>query len=116
MNELEIHEKGWGQEHWINNSNGYCGKFLVFESNKKLSWHYHKLKHETFYCMEGKLTLLYGESDDTNLASNIILEPGIKFSIYPGLRHQLIAHKKSKVLEISTTHFEYDSYRIIKGD
>ena len=56
--------KGWGYEKWIVNNEKYCGKLLFFEKGKKCSWHYHKLKHETFYLHSGKIYLYYGFEDD----------------------------------------------------
>ena len=47
--------KGWGYEKWIVNNEKYCGKLLFFEKGKKCSWHYHKLKHETFYLHSGRI-------------------------------------------------------------
>ena len=49
METIEIHPKGWGYEKWIVNNDLYCGKVLFFERGKKCSWHYHKVKDETFY-------------------------------------------------------------------
>lgn len=43
-----IHHKGWGFENWIVNKPEYCGKLLYFREGKMCSWHYHKLKDETF--------------------------------------------------------------------
>ena len=34
----------------------------------------------------------------------------------PCIPHKLIALEDSKVFEVSTRHYEYDSYRIQKGD
>ena len=61
------------------------------------------------------MLLYYGESDDLNLAKDRILEPGDKFHIYRGLRHQMVAVEPSELFEFSTQHFEDDSYRVIKG-
>ena len=49
-------------------------------------------------------------------AKDIILEPGDKFHIYRGLRHQMVAIEDSELFEFSTEHFDEDSYRVIKGD
>ena len=116
METVELHPKGWGYEKWIVNIDEYCGKLLFFEKNKRCSWHYHKLKDETFYLQSGKILLFYGDSDDLNTAKNIVLEPGDKFHIYRGLRHQMVAVEASELFEFSTQHFEDDSYRVIKGD
>lgn len=117
MNHLiEFVPKGWGFEKWIVNNQEYCGKLLYFVKGKKCSWHYHKLKDETFYIQSGKLKLLYSDEDDLVNAIEIILNPGDKFHIYRGLRHQMYALEDTELFEFSTQHFEEDSIRIIKGD
>jgi len=116
MNYCEIYIKGWGYEKWIVNKPEYCGKLLFFNKDKKCSWHYHKLKDETFYLGKGKMILSYGESDNFDKAQKVILSEGDSFHIYPGLRHQMLALEDSELYEFSTQHFEEDSYRVIKGD
>jgi quercetin dioxygenase-like cupin family protein len=111
-----IHPKGWGHEVWIVNKPEYCGKLLYFNKGKKCSWHYHKLKDETFYVGSGAIELLYGADDDINQANIVVLLKGDSFHIYPGLRHQMRAINDTELYEFSTEHFEEDSYRVIKGD
>ena len=53
--EIKFVPKGWGHEKWIVNNDEYCGKLLFFEEGKRCSWHYHKIKDETFYLQSGKL-------------------------------------------------------------
>ena len=77
--EPEKHEKGWGYELWIVNNNLYCGKILHFDKGKKCSWHYHKIKQETFYVQKGKLKIWYGYDDDITKAKELIMTPGQKF-------------------------------------
>ena len=108
--------KGWGYEKWIVNNEKYCGKLLYFNKGKKCSWHYHEIKEETFYVHSGKLYLLYGFDDDINEAEGLILNPGDKFEIPRGLRHQMYAIEDTEMFEFSTQHFDDDSYRVIKGD
>ena len=57
-------DKGWGYEKWIVNKEEYCGKLLFFNSGKRCSWHYHKLKDEVFYLQSGKLMVYYSDEDD----------------------------------------------------
>ena len=40
----EVHEKGWGRELWIVNSELYCSKIMELTKDKKCSIHYHKIK------------------------------------------------------------------------
>jgi quercetin dioxygenase-like cupin family protein len=108
--------KGWGYEKWIINTNLYCGKLLSFEKGKKCSFHYHKIKTETFYLSSGLVKILYSEDDDIRFAKELLLRPGLSFHVPIGLRHQIVALESSQLFEFSTQHFEYDSYRIIKGD
>jgi len=112
----DIYPKGWGYEKWIVNKPEYCGKLLFIKKDKKVSWHYHILKDETFYVQSGKIILKYSDQDDINLASEVILAPGDSFHIYRGLRHRMIALEDTELFEFSTEHFEDDSYRLIKGD
>lgn len=113
--------KGWGYELWIVNKQEYCGKLLFFEKGKKCSWHYHKIKDETFYLQSGKLVVLYSDKDwvqeefEKN-ADRILLTPGMSFHIPPGRKHQMIALEDSELFEFSTEHFDQDSYVIVKGD
>ena len=116
MEAIEIHPKGWGHEKWIVNTDKYCGKILFFEEGKKCSWHYHKLKDETFYVQSGEILLRYGKTDDYEKSETITLKPGDKFYVPPGLRHQMTGIKDTELFEFSTQHFEDDSYRIIRGD
>lgn len=112
----KYYPKGWGYEYWIVNNENYCGKLLFFNKNKRCSWHYHKLKDETFYLQSGKIMLMYGERDDMVGAKLALLTPGDSFHIYPGLRHQMYAMEDSELFEFSTEHFEEDSIRVIRGD
>lgn len=112
----EIHSKGWGAEYWIVNNEKYCGKILHFKKDKRLSFHYHKIKDETFYVQSGKVKLLYGYGADIEKAKEIILNQGDIFHVPPGLIHQMIAIEETDLFEFSTQHLESDSYRIIKGD
>ena len=118
MSSLQINfvPKGWGFEKWIVNTNEYCGKLLYFVKGKKCSWHYHKLKDETFYIQSGKILLKYSDSDEMIYADEIILNRGDKFHIYRGLRHQMFAIEDTELFEFSTQHFDEDSYRLERGD
>ena len=112
----EYHKKGWGYELWIHNDEKYCGKLLFFEKGKKCSYHYHKIKVETFYLQSGKMLIKHGMIDDMDVAFETLLTPGDVFEIPLGRRHQMIALEDSELFEFSTQHFEDDSYRIEKGD
>ena len=74
--EIKHVPKGWGYEKWIVNGELYCGKLLFFEKGKRCSWHYHKIKDETFYIQSGELLLIYGEDSDIEKAKMVVLKPG----------------------------------------
>lgn len=112
----EIVDKGWGYEEILVNTSKYCSKILHMNKGKKLSWHYHKIKDETFYVENGKVILYYGNNEDILLANTKILNPGDTFHIPTGLIHRLEALENSRIFEFSTEHFDNDSYRILKGD
>ena len=112
----EIHPKGWGYEKWIVNNHLYCGKLPYFHANKKCSFHFHKVKTETFYLQSGLIKVLHSLGDHISQAEEVVLKPGDSFHVPVGLRHQMIAMENSELFEFSTQHFEEDSYRIVKGD
>lgn len=109
-------DKGWGWERWIVNCPEYCGKLLYFNKGKRCSWHFHKIKDEVFYLQSGKMMVYYSMNDDIEKANQIILNPGEKFYVPTGLRHQMVALENSELFEFSTEHFDSDSHRLIKGD
>jgi mannose-6-phosphate isomerase-like protein (cupin superfamily) len=115
-NNRKIVDKGWGYEEVLVNTPKYCSKILHMNKGKKLSWHYHKIKDETFYVENGKALLYYGEDEDIETAYTRVLNPGDIFHIPTGLIHRLEALENSRIFEFSTQHFDYDSYRVLKGD
>lgn len=108
--------KGWGHELWIDNNEEYCGKLLRMAAGKKLSWHYHVKKRETFYVQSGQVVVYYGETDDLSKAARKTLHAGDNFHVPRGLRHRLEAVEDSDIFEFSTQHFDEDSIRVEKGD
>lgn len=112
----EFHKKGWGEEEWIVNNNSYCGKILRFYRGKRCSFHFHKIKTETFYLQAGLIKILFSFGDQIEQADHVILTPGQIFHVPIGLRHQMIALENSELFEFSTQHLEEDSYRIVRGD
>lgn len=111
----EIHSKGWGFEQWICNHEKYCMKKLVFNDKAKFSMHYHLIKDETWYVEEGQF--LFRWIDTTN--AEVIeknLKKGDTVRIPPGMPHQLESIGNGIILEVSTQHFDYDNYRVFKGD
>jgi mannose-6-phosphate isomerase-like protein (cupin superfamily) len=108
-------EKGWGHELWVHNSPLYCGKLLVFNANKKFSMHYHKLKHETWYVNKGEFVYSWIDLANGELHTKFI-KVGDVVTIPQYHPHQLHALEDGEIFEVSTQHFDSDSYRIWKGD
>jgi mannose-6-phosphate isomerase-like protein (cupin superfamily) len=108
-------EKQWGHELWIHNDSQYCGKLLVFtNSGNKFSMHYHMLKNETWYVQEGAFQFDWIDTESAERCYTQ-LQKGDVVYIEKGLPHQLTALiDNSIVFEVSTEHFDDDSYRIYR--
>lgn len=127
-------QKGWGYEQWMANSELYCGKLLVVFAGLRCSIHYHKLKDETFYIQNGLVRMRVWENDfdgwpkegeiilrddfpNMLYGEEFLMGPGDRLVIPPNTPHQFIGvSAETTIIEISTQHFEEDSYRILKGD
>lgn len=107
--------KGWGEEVIITNNEKYCGKILRFKRGAKFSMHYHLIKDETWYVNDG---LFIYRWIDTNTAEvhEQQLSLGDVVRQYSGQPHQLEAITDGEIFEVSTQHFDSDSYRVWKGD
>ena len=107
--------KGWGEELIIENNELYCGKLLIFKKGCKFSMHYHMIKDETWYVNSGRF--IYRWIDCTNADVHVQnLYEGSVVRQRPGQPHQLEALEDGVIFEISTQHFDSDSYRVWKGD
>jgi len=111
---MEKVEKTWGWEHWFANNEKYCGKLIFVRYNEwssKGRYHYHKIKDETFFVVEGVFILDYYTKD--NKRKTIRLEKNESIRLEPGIKHRFKGAVKNgcKFIEASTTHMESDSYR-----
>ena len=113
--EVEIVPKGWGKEIIFVNNEEYCGKLLCFDAGKKFSMHYHLQKKETWYVSKGKFILVWIEPQ-SGVTYCEYLNKGEVITNERGAPHQLIALEDSEVFEVSTRHYDSDSYRIWKGN
>lgn len=113
--QAKIVEKAWGREIWIHNSELYCGKVLQFNKDAQFSMHFHVNKIETWYVQTGSFTLMYINTDSAEHCK-ITLSKGDVIHLERGIPHQLTALEFSEIFEVSTTHYDEDSYRIIRGD
>jgi quercetin dioxygenase-like cupin family protein len=107
--------KGWGHEVIFENNELYCGKLLCFKSGARFSMHYHLIKDETWYVKEGQFLYRYINTNTAEVVE-IELREGDSVRQLPGQPHQLIALTDGIIFEVSTEHFDDDSYRVIRGD
>ena len=112
---IEIVPKGWGKEIIFVNNDEYCGKLLCFEKGKKFSMHYHIKKKETWYVSKGKFILIWVETEN-GITHTEYLSVGDVITNERGEPHQLIAVEDAEVFEVSTKHYDEDSFRMWKGN
>lgn len=107
--------KGWGHEIIFENNELYCGKLLCFKKGAKFSMHYHMIKDETWYVQEGEFIYRWIDTETAEVNEQI-LKVGDSVRQRPGQPHQLEALEDGVVYEVSTEHFDSDSYRVWRGD
>ena len=106
---IKIVQKVWGEELWLVNSNKYCGKVLTVNQDAQSSYHYHKEKEETFYC-------LYGQVGLTVEGKDYMLNPfSSPKTIEAGEKHSFTGLMKSVIMEVSTRHDDNDIVRITES-
>jgi quercetin dioxygenase-like cupin family protein len=108
-------EKGWGHETIIVNNAKYCGKILHFKKHARFSMHFHMKKTETWYVYSGKFEFLWIDTKTAEQSSRL-LHVGDIVTNEIGQPHQLVCLEEGDIFEVSTQHFDSDSYRIGKGD
>lgn len=113
----KIVQKGWGEEVWIHNDEEYCGKLLrFFKRGNQFSLHYHVIKKESWYVGKGSFQYIWVDPEKAVEKSTVIKE-GACITIERGMAHQLVAlEDMSEIFEVSTQHFDEDSYRIRLGN
>jgi quercetin dioxygenase-like cupin family protein len=99
------HPKLWGEEDWIVNTPDYCGKILTLRKGWQCSWHFHPVKHETFYLMSGRVWFELG-------AGAYVLNPGDRITVDPRVAHRFAGLEDSVIVEFSTHHDEADVVRL----
>jgi quercetin dioxygenase-like cupin family protein len=111
----EIVEKRWGKEIIFSNNSLYCGKLLCFNKGSQFSMHFHIKKDETWYVNSGKIKVSWIDTVTAEVIEDT-LEVGDVWRNEPGLPHQVTALEDSVIFEVSTQHFDDDSYRVMPGD
>ena len=130
-------KKIWGSEDWLINNEKYCAKFLNLNQGYECSVHYHMKKDETFYVLAGEVELYLFNLREICCANlpiprhdwfinnkiqilqnmkSIILKAGDQYRLSPFTAHKFRAVTFcAKILEVSTTHYEDDSYRLTES-
>jgi quercetin dioxygenase-like cupin family protein len=99
------HPKVWGEEDWIVNNPSYCGKILRLRQGWQCSLHYHPVKAETFYVMEGRVRFELGHGV-------FELKAGESITVEPRVAHRFTGLEDSLIVEFSTFHDEADVVRL----
>lgn len=101
----KIIPKPWGREIWFAEQPGYAGKILEIKKGHRYSLQYHEHKTETQYVLSGQIKFLMGPNEAE--LQEIILNPGDKLDIYPGVIHRAEATMDdSRILEVSTNNLD----------
>lgn len=108
-------EKGWGYEVIIVNNDLYCGKILHFKTGAKFSMHFHMKKRETWYVTSGRFVFRWINTANADVVEEVLC-PGDTITNFVGDPHQIVCEEEGDIFEVSTTHFDSDSYRVGKGD
>jgi quercetin dioxygenase-like cupin family protein len=88
----------------VNNNvaEGYCGKFMFLFSGQKCPMHHHRVKHETFFIVKGRVEMeLNGRT--------FIMEQGDTLVVNQNARHAFTALVDSMILECSKPDLVEDS-------
>jgi mannose-6-phosphate isomerase-like protein (cupin superfamily) len=111
----QIVQKGWGHEVIFVNNDQYCGKILHFKAGAKFSMHFHLKKKETWYVSSGKFLFKYINTQNADVIETP-LDVGDSITNEIGEPHQIFCIEEGDIFEVSTTHSDSDSYRVMKGD
>ena len=98
-------KKTWGKEVWLVNEPEYCCKLLFLDRGAQSSYHYHRIKKETFFVLTGEIALTIGKKDQLlryDLGSRVI---------NPGVLHGFYGSTDAVILEVSTHHDDKDVVR-----
>ncbi len=88
----------------INNNleQGYCGKFMFLFSGQTCPLHHHRVKHETFFVVKGRIEMeLGGKTITLGLGDTCVVDQHV--------RHRFTAMQDSLVLESSKPDLVDDS-------
>ncbi len=93
-------------EFWLANEvdAGYCAKFLFVFEGQTCPYHYHKVKHETFYILKGEARMVINGEET-------VKRQGALLAMAPGTKHSFTGEGGAcLLLEISMPSIPGDSY------
>jgi len=102
-------KKIWGKEVWIANCSEYCSKLLYLNKGATSSHHYHPIKKETFYVLEGQITLTIKDKEYE------LGHSSAPKTILPLTVHKFVGITDAIILETSTYHDNNDVIRLEDG-
>lgn len=96
--------KPWGKEIWFADQPGYVGKILFITKGHRYSLQYHERKVETQYVIKGLCRFLIGPSESE--LEEVILKPGDKLDVHPGMVHRAEALEDLEIVEVSSNDLD----------
>ena len=105
--------KNRGREIIFVNNEFNCCNLLVFKDVFNFNIHYFFKKDKIRYVQKGEF-LYRWINTETGKVTEVTLKEGDSVRQYPGQPHQLKALTDGIIFEVSTEHFDSDSYRIYK--
>ena len=92
-------------EFWVANEeqHGYCGKFLFVFDGQTCPYHYHEVKHETFFVLKGAIRMQVGEQER-------LMQQGELLTMPPGTGHSFTGAGPALILEVSMPSVRRDNF------
>lgn len=95
--------KPWGHELIFAETDRYAGKILHLEPGQSLSLQYHERKDETFYVLNGEVSL---SVDVDGEMTELRLPAGSSYRVRPGVRHRMRAEAACDLIEVSSPELD----------
>lgn len=92
-------------EFWVANEAelGYCGKFLFVFDGQTCPYHFHQMKHETFFVLKGQIRMKMGEEIREMKEGDLLTMP-------PGAAHSFTGIGPALILEVSMPSILQDNF------
>jgi len=81
----------------------YAKKLVIQLPRQKHPYHFHKEKEETFHLLDGDLEIVKN-------GNSVVMTPGDTFLVEAGAWHKFHTLRGAIIEEVSTTHYNNDSY------